>query len=376
MAGKTKYMHLTFIKHGFLTILLLFVMACGGSGGDSVQIEIPAKDPPPSNSPSTGTLQERLDAVLAGQSASAAGVSVLVIKDDEVVYHQSKGMADRNAGIAINNQTGFRLASVSKSFTALAIMQLVEAEQLSLNDPVRNHIPELPGSWQPITVEMLLTHESGIYDLLNDNWQSSLVNRLTNGGAINHFIENPGLEFPPGSRADYSNSGYILLAETIERVTGYNFSDYMRLYIFEPAGMAHSYINDELQPLRTGDALNFGNSQTHYGITTWLSGNMGQVSSTDDFIHFFNALRNGELVSSSTLSAMAFHRTTVFGSIKYGYGFMLGTTSYGHGGMWDSFRTDMTIDPALSLEFVVLTNGGGSTQSYIGAVREVVYGFY
>lgn len=371
-------MQLKLISYGLLSVFFILQMACGGGsgGGDSAQIEIPPKDSSPSNSPSTGTLQERLDAVLAEQDSSSAGVSVLVVKDGEIVYHKSAGMANRNAGIAINNQTGFRLASVSKSFTALAIMQLLEAGQLSLNDSVNNYIPELPESWQPITVKMLLTHESGIYDLLNDSWRPSLVNRLTNNGAIDHFIANPGLEFSPGSRADYSNSGYILLAEIIERVTGYSFSDYMRLHIFEPAGMVNSYINDEGQPLRGGDALNYGTSQTHYGITTWLSGNMGQVSSTDDFIHFFKALRDGDVVSRSTLATMAFERTIVFGSIKYGYGFMLGATSYGHGGMWDSFRTDMTIDPASNLEFVVLTNGGGSTQSYIGAVREVVYDFY
>lgn len=362
------------IKHGFLIIFFLLQMACGGGGGgdDSTQ----AGASPGAPELPTGTLQERLDAVLAEQESSSAGVSVLVVKEGKVVYHQSKGMADSNAGVAIDNQTGFRLASVSKSFTALAIMQLVEAGQLSLNSPVKNYIPELPESWQPITVRMLLTHESGIYDLLNDSWQPSLVNKLTNDGAIDYFIENPALEFPPGSRADYSNSGYILLAETIERVTGYSFRDYMRLYIFEPAGMVHSYINDELQPLLTGDAQNFAKSRTHYGITTWLSGNMGQISSTDDFIHFFKALRDGEVVLPNTLTSMAIEQTTVFGGIAYGYGFMLGATSYGHGGMWDSFRTDMTIDPALDLEFVVLTNGGSSTQSYIGAVREVVYGFY
>lgn len=364
------------------TILLATLAACGGGGNGSgaTQIEIKPKEPPASI-PTTGTLQERLDAVLAEQSTATAGISVLVMKDGEVVYHNSKGMADSNAGITIGNQTGFRLASISKSFTALAIMQLVEAGQLSLDDFVKNYIPELPESWQPITLEMLLTHRAGIYDLLNDQWRPSRVNRLTNGEAIEYFIQNPDLEFPPDSRTDYSNSGYILLTEVIERVTGFSFSDYMHIHIFEPVGMDNSYINDDLQPLRIGDALNFGSSQTQYGITTWLSGNMGQVSSTNDFILFFNALRAGEIVSQSTLTSMTIERTTVFGNIHYGYGFMLGTTnvgaaSYGHGGMWDSFRTDMTIDPTLNLEFVVLTNGGSRTQSYIGAVRDVVYAFY
>ena len=379
-----------------LVLAVSLLLACGGrdnrGGNDIVGVVPPGNTPnvsdsppPESNPPEVEpppapetplSLPEQLDAYFSErQSLTAAGVSVLVMKDGEIVYQGSKGMANINAGISLNEHTGFRLASVSKSFTALAIMQLVEAGEIDIHDSILDYLPELPNAWRAITVEMLISHKSGIYDLLNDNWNPALLEGLTNAGARAHFAINSALEFTPGSRMDYSNSGYVLLAEIIERVTAYDFADYMREFIFEPVGMEHSYITDENQPLLVDDALNRATSHTFYGVTTYISGNMAQVSSASDFVHFFTALRAGELVSSETIETMVLQRGTLFGG-GYGYGFMLNGNSYGHQGSWDGFRTIMTIDPELNLEFVVLTNGGSATQSYIFGVRNIVYSFY
>ena len=161
--GYAGVMFFKYMKCCLLVAFLGLQAACSGGGGEDNSgsgQSVPGKAPSSDNQ-AGGTMEERLDALLMGQARSSAGVSVLVMKDGEVLYHKSKGMANSYAGIEIGNSTGFRLASVSKSFTALAVMQLVETGQLSLDEPIRNLIPELPQSWLAITVEMLLTHRGG-----------------------------------------------------------------------------------------------------------------------------------------------------------------------------------------------------------------------
>src|SRR5690606_15043353 len=151
------------------------------------------------------------------------------------------------------------------------------------------------------------------------------------------------------------------------------FGDYLRLFIFDVAGMEDSYLDDESVRLRAGDALNFADRVSFYSnLTVHLVGNMGQVSSTQDFIGFFNALKSGLLVSEETLALMTEPRGQLFGG-NYGYGFMLSADTYGHGGLFDGFRTEMTIKPKANLEFVILTNGGSRTQGYVGEIRSIIY---
>jgi|GEM_PF-968204 len=366
-------------------IFTLALAACNGGSQNGAGSVTPTITPTgiPTSSPS-GTPTSELSARLTNEinryiaeheTPANAGVSLLVVKDGEVAYHNNIGFADNAASISVNRHTGFRLASVSKPFTAIAIMQLVEQGEIHLNDSILIYLPELDDSWQPITLKMLLIHTSGIYDLLNDIWSRSRLEDLTNAGALEYFISNPALKFTPGSQTSYSNSGYNFLALIIERVTGYSFSDYMRLYLFQPAGMADSYITDKHQPMRLGDALNFATSSSQYGINTYLTGNMAQVSSSDDFIHFFRALRENLLISNITLANMTYPRTELFGG-GYGYGFMLTETSYGHAGLWDGYRTEMTIVPDKNLEFVVLTSGGSATQHFTNGIKAIVNRLY
>src|SRR5690606_33465180 len=112
--------------------------------------------------------------------------------------------------IPVTNTTGFRIASVSKTFTALAIMQLVETGVISLNDSILTYIPELSPGWSAITIDMLLSHRSGILDIVNDILPSTWLEGYTNDDVLNYLQMHSSLEFTPASKADYSNSGYIL----------------------------------------------------------------------------------------------------------------------------------------------------------------------
>ncbi|RZJ11520.1 MAG: class A beta-lactamase-related serine hydrolase [Rubrivivax sp.] len=352
-------------------LTLPWLLAGCGGGGES-EPEVPDRDNP--LLPSSGSLTEQYLATYVGAlPANQPGISVLVVRAGAELYSGSRGMANGLTGTAVTRRTGFRLASVSKPFTAVAVMQLVERGQLKLSDSLLDFIPELPARWHPITIEHLLTHQSGIVDIFNDFWTPAVFAGMTLDGLIPYLTaRQPTLEFEPGSRGDYSNTGYMLLAKIIERRTGRRFGDHMAENVFGPAGMAGSYINDEFQPIKAGDALNYADRTTFYGHTTYFKGSMAQVSSTDDFLHFFQAFLSGRLVSSATVAEMARRRVTLVGGANYGYGF--GITSYGvnHLGEWDGFCTSISIDIARRNAWVVLTNSGSIGMGHVRELERLI----
>jgi D-alanyl-D-alanine carboxypeptidase len=376
----------------YIFLFSALITGCGGSGSNNQ----PA-DTPPSTSSSTGlssasstsiaatsgasssslpaaTLVQKLDAYLAANiPTTQPGVSVLVAKNGKLSYSGGRGMADIPANISVTSNTGFRLASVSKSFTAIAVMQLVEKGELKLTDHLVDYLPELPTSWSQITIEHLLTHKSGIYDIINDWWPPTDLQGLTHATLVNYLLQNPALEFAPGSACDYSNTGYMLLVNVIEKKTGMSFSNYMQQNIFGPAGMTGSYITDESQPIKPGDALNRGQSRSILGLNIYLKGSMAQVSSVNDFFNFFEALRNNTLMSAQTKANILTAHGKLRGyNIGYGYGFIVEGDYIGHSGDWDGFQTEMGIIKSTGVEFAILTNSGSRT--HIEGLKKIIFG--
>lgn len=358
-----------------VALSIFILMGCGGNQSNN-ENERPINSSTTSAATEPSTLPEKIDQYLeSNQSDNAAGISILVLQDGEEIYSASKGMANINSRTSISRETGFRLASVSKPFTAIAIMQLVEKGELKLSDSVLDYIPELSPTWKAITIDYLLSHQSGIYDIFNDFWSPSITNNLTMNGLIDYLSNNPTLEFTPGSKGDYSNTGYMLLAIIIERKTSLRFSEYMARNIFEPANMKDSYINDEYQEIKPGDAINYADRYAYYGITTYLTGSMAQVSSTDDFSHFFDALYKGKLVSDQTLNIIT-SKHSWLGFVSYGYGFIVDENFYGHSGQWDGFETELAIDTGRRIEWVILTNSGALGRNHINAIHALIRNAY
>jgi len=367
-----------------LVLICCFQLGCGGSGGGNEAITYSASTSSlnlgsslssvaASSSPATGlTLTQKIDSYLeANQSADQPGISILVVKNGRIAYSGSKGMADIITGTSISAQTGFLLASVSKPFTAIAVMQLVESGQLKVTDSVLDYIPELPPSWRRITIEHLLTHRSGIYDIINDGWRPSLLNGMTNNDLLTYLIKNPALEFEPGTTGDYSNTGYALLATVVERVTGLRFPNYMALNVFGPANM-NSYITYENQEIKNGDALNYARLRTYYGITNYLIGSSGQVSSAEDFLNFFEALRTEKIIMANTLATMSRPHGRLYGGVM-GYGFGISGDALTHAGQWDGFETEISINFRTGIDSVILTNSGSAGRSKISAIMHIIY---
>ena len=361
-----------------ITIIMITVSGCGGSSS-STQKQIEPVSPPPL----TLTMTQELDRFINTHfPVNQSGLVVLLQQDDKISYQASRGMADIPKGLAVNVDTPFRLASVSKPFTATAVMQLIEKGQVSPEVSVREYLPELSASWQAITIEQLLTHQSGIPNFFTDAFINragglSWLSNLDNQRLLDHFIAHPTLDFPPGERAEYSNTNYVLLAQIISRVSGESFKAYMADFIFRPIGMDRSYVIDATRIPFADEALNYGTSHQLYGVNIHFNGSSSQVSSASDLMRFANALSKGQIIQTTSLSTM----TQSYGNIGddgYGFGWAVKPHRSGSGnyffhlGSNDSFKSLLLIAPEKNLNLVILSNGGDIAEQHSRQILSIM----
>lgn len=181
---------------------------------------------------------------------AAPGCALAAHRRGERIAFTASGLADIERGSHIDGDTLFYAASVSKQFTALAIAQLVVKDRLSLDDDVRLHVPELPVYRGVVTVRMLLNHSAGLRDslsLLRLGGHESVA-RATMGQALELQLAQQDTNFVPGSDTGYSNGGYLLLAEIVQRVSGEGFANYVKRQILDPLGMSDSFVLDGAEP--------------------------------------------------------------------------------------------------------------------------------
>lgn len=362
------------LKQGILLSCCIFLINCGGSNGN-VSIVLPDLPDEAPEKALKDVLEKYIDTVVDEQGP---GLSLMVRKNDDPVFQYSRGLANQNAGIVISQDTGFRLASISKTFTALAIMQLWESGKLALEDEIGLYLPTLSTPYQQVTIDQLLTHTSGIPDFINDNSSAGILvfDGMTNADLLRYFNDADELEFTPGTRAEYSNSGYVLLSEIVAVVAGMPFGDYMQTFIFSPAGMDSSYIIDGQFPRSTEDALSFAKNIDVLGFDSQTHGSSGQVSSINDLHRFFDALKTHVLIQEDTLVKMKARRVYIPNiDFHYGYGWLVldsGATQIMHTGGFDGYQTMMYLDLNADLEFAVLTNGGADTLNIMHQLKDAV----
>jgi CubicO group peptidase (beta-lactamase class C family) len=167
------------------------------------------------------------------------GLSVAVVRDARTVTIRNYGFSNIELGVPVTSESVFKLASVTKPFTATAVMMLVEEGKISLDEPIARYVPELPFHWRAATVRQILSHTSGIADYLRAprwSWQSSWRLNLTPREVVQFASESP-LDFGPGTQIRYSNTGYYLLGLLIERVSGKPYEQFLRERIFQPLQM-------------------------------------------------------------------------------------------------------------------------------------------
>ena len=185
-----------------------------------------------------------IDALFRDYSGDVPGASVIVLRGDAVVFRKSYGLADLEQHIAASPDTHYRLASITKQFTAAAVLTLASEGKLSLDDPIRKWLPSLPPYANAITIKHLLTHTSGLIDY-EDVIAASTKTQLKDVDVLRLLEQQTTTYFAPGSKYQYSNTGYAFLALIVEKASSQGFAGFLRSRIFEPIGMNTTVAHEE-----------------------------------------------------------------------------------------------------------------------------------
>ncbi|HEV3470362.1 MAG TPA: serine hydrolase [Pyrinomonadaceae bacterium] len=301
-------------------------------------------------------LDKRLTELAARKRFSGAA---LVAREGRVILSQGYGMANYELDVPNTPQTKFRLGSLTKQFTAAAVLLLQERGKLSVQDSVCKHVEGCPAAWQSVTVHHLLTHTSGIpsFTSFPEYRQTSRL-PTTIPDIIKRFRDRP-LEFAPGERFNYSNSGYVLLGHLVEKISGKSYEEFLRENFFVPAGMTRTGYdrNEEVLPGRaSGYVLRDGRLYNADFIDMSIPHGAGALYSTVEDLYLWDqSLYGGKLLSAKSLEAM----TTPF-RVGYAYGVGVrphwGSRSVAHGGGIEGFNTYLVRWDEPRTTVVVLSN--------------------
>ncbi|PYP85444.1 MAG: serine hydrolase [Blastocatellia bacterium AA13] len=289
--------------------------------------------------------------------------SVLIARDGAVLFSKGYGMANLELDVLNTPETKFRLGSITKQFTATAILLLQERGKLSVQDPLCKYITDCPAAWSEVTIHHLLSHTGGIPNFTNfADYQKTMMIPTTVESLIARFKDKP-LDFKPGEKWDYSNSGYVLLGYIIEKASGMSYEEFLRKNIFDPLKMMNSGYDHHATILKnraTGYEPR-GNKvlNASYIDMTIPHGAGALYSTVGDLLLWDQALYGEKLLSKKSLDAM-------FTPVKdnYGYGWFINKqfnrSHIGHDGGINGFNTSISRYPEQKLTVVVLTNLAGS----------------
>ena len=350
-------------------LLALVLVVLGGCGGQ------------------TGTVPRELDpafadSLFAAYDGNVPGAAVLVLRNGRPVVARAYGLADLENGVPVEPATNFRLASITKQFTATAILRLVESGRLSLDASLTELFDDFPAYGAAITVRHLLTHTSGLRDYDDGSMiPDTTTVPVLDADVLAMMASVDSTLFPPGSAYRYSNSGYAVLAQIVERVSGERFEDYLRTHLFEPAGMDSTvaFVNGR----NTVPKRAFGYAETDSGfvfrdqsLTSAVLGDGGIYSSVVDLAAWDAALTKGVLVDpviwrlawtpQVTIPAAGADADDVAPQTteaSYGFGWRLDTFGghrrMHHTGSTSGFRNVIQRYPEAGVTIIILTNRAG-----------------
>lgn len=310
-----------------------------------------------------------LDPVCAGYAEpNQPGASVAVMRRGQIVRSRMYGLADVELQMPTTPETNYRLASLSKAFTALAIMLLAEAGQLSYDDFVRDLLPDFPAYGSAIRIRHLLNHTSGIWDYEDFVSETQPV-QVTDHDVLALLAPLNRSYFAPGTAYRYSNSGYVLLALVVEAISGVPFAQFLQQRIFVPLGMrttvAYQAGVSTIAQRAWGYTVTPGGTiRTDQSATSATLGDGGIYSSVVDLAAWDRALATYALVSPATWQAALTPPRLPNGTrTKYGFGWFIATDQHGqrqwHHGETTGFTNGIVRYPKHNLTVVILTNRTG-----------------
>ncbi|MGA2072082.1 MAG: serine hydrolase domain-containing protein [Terriglobia bacterium] len=332
-------------------------------------------------SASEGPNAQQIAAIVAPLvSRGDPGLAVLVRLNGKTVFKRGYGSRDLRSGATVDARSNFRLASCTKQLTAMAVLLLVHDGKLRLEETLADVFPEFPAYGSTITIRNLLNHTSGLaaYEELMDktyagkSWPE--IPQISDAGVLELMEQQTGTKFPPGTAWEYSNSGYCVLAQVVEKASGLRFADFLRQRIFVPLRMqdtlAYEYGKNQVKARAYGYTKDAGTwLETDQSPTSATLGDGGIYSSLGDLSKWDEALRRHTLLSEAemrpALTPVAlpkdFHRSSEGGApVKYGFGWFLDPYR-GHQRMWHSgesigFRTVIERFPSDGLTIIILAN--------------------
>ena len=309
------------------------------------------------------------------------GAAVLVIRNGRVVHAKGYGMASLANQTPITPDTSFLLASVTKQFTAMAIMMLAGQGKLKYDDTLASFFPQFPAYAKGITVRHLLNHTAGFpeYDRLFQDAAMvrkedyGLPRRPARGGfeptvqdVLKILAKQTEPRFAAGSKFEYSNSGYVLLALIVEKISGQRFARFLEQKIFQPCGMKRSLLYDETRPAIRNAATSYrkesgGWVEVNYTPSNFVYGEDNIYTTIEDLYRWDQALEQHKLVPAATFEeAIKPGRLNDGSATAYGFGWNLGerggSKAHSHGGSWLGFRTAILRIPGQRLTVAVLSN--------------------
>ena len=331
---------------------------------------------PQESSPSSVALDDRLSAVARDgiQLQHAPGGAVAIVRDGTIVYEKAFGQRNIAAGEPVDTDTQFEIGSVTKQFTAAAILQLKEQGKLRLDDPLAKYVPLFPHA-REITLRQLLNQVTGLPNYTDVNHFISIAKEPGSFEKIEGLIAGEPLHFRPGTKWEYSNTNYVALGRVIEVISHQSYAAYIGTHIFQPLGMTHSaMIADE--PALTNFATPYWRGNKNSEVLSpaqplydaWAGAAGAIVSTVGDLARWDVALQSGKVVSAEDFSLMTTPAKLANGSpTGYGFGWQIDSVDgqkriWHNGGTFGSSSSNVTF-PQQNVDIIVLENEDGAATS-------------
>ncbi|MES2733770.1 MAG: serine hydrolase domain-containing protein [Bacteroidota bacterium] len=323
----------------------------------------------------------QFDTFFQTMTRSGFNGAVLVAEYGHVIYQKAFGYADFSKKDTLTTQTAFQLASVSKQFTAMAVMILKEKGKLRYEDSVQRFYPNFP--YHGITVRQLLTHRSGLpnYTYFCDK-HTDRKTPISNQSVVDLLIQHkPDVYYPPNTHFDYSNTGYCLLAAIVEKASGMPFENFVQANIFKPLAMNHSVIyNKAKEPVIANKAVGYTAGRRRYDNTylDGVVGDKGVYSTVEDLFKWDMALYSKKLVKQKTLDEAFTPAHKEPKENNYGFGWRIRTPKDSepiifHGGWWQGYNAYLMHGRKDHSTIILLSNVTNGSLHRIKELQEILH---
>ena len=301
------------------------------------------------------------------------GLSLVIIRDGDVAKMRGYGFADLELKVPATPDTVFEIGSITKQFTAAAIMLLVEQGKIDLSDPVGKYLPQLPNAWKGVTIRQLLSHTSGIPDYEEVMGYAAYRNPMTTEQVV-ALVADKSMDFQPGTNWNYSNTGYFLLTLILEKVSGEPYASFVRQHVLDPAGMTHTRSSEPVDVIpdrASGYFFEKGHIENRDPMQPTATGGAGMLVSTVKDLTKWNAVLDRQSILSRDSYSQIWANTSLADGSPSGYGFgwfvspMREHRSQNHSGGTAGFSSNILRLPDDRVTVIVLTNTGSADAATI-----------